>query len=69
VVAIVGIGAYRTGFGRPEARLGLQPETIGGRAAWVLPNTSGLNAHYQLPALVDRFAELRRHSWPAIAGR
>jgi TDG/mug DNA glycosylase family protein len=69
VVAIVGIGAYRTGFGRPEARLGLQPETIGGRAAWVLPNTSGLNAHYQLPVLVDRFAELRRHSRPAIAGR
>jgi TDG/mug DNA glycosylase family protein len=25
----------------------------------VLPNPSGLNAHYQLPDLVARFAELR----------
>src|SRR5689334_1667496 len=40
VVAIVGIGAYRTGFGRPDAALGLQPDPIGGRDAWVLPNTS-----------------------------
>jgi TDG/mug DNA glycosylase family protein len=62
VIAIVGIGAYRTGFARPDAQLGLQPDAIGGRPAWVLPNTSGLNAHYQLPALVERFAALLAHS-------
>jgi TDG/mug DNA glycosylase family protein len=60
VVAVVGLGAYRTGFGRPKATIGLQPETIGGRPAWVLPNPSGLNAHYQLPDLVRVFAELRK---------
>jgi double-stranded uracil-DNA glycosylase len=59
VVAIVGLGAYRVGFDRPKAAIGLQPEPIGGRPAWVLPNPSGLNAHYQLPDLIRLFAELR----------
>jgi len=59
VVAIVGLGAYRVGFGKPDAGVGPQPDPIGGRPAWVLPNPSGLNAHYQLPALVSLFGELR----------
>jgi double-stranded uracil-DNA glycosylase len=59
VVAVVGLTAWRTGFDRPDAGLGLQPDTIGGRPAWVLPNPSGLNAHYQLPELTRLFAELR----------
>ena len=59
VVAIVGIGAYRTGFDRPKAAVGLQDETIGGRPAWVLPNPSGRTAHYQLPDLIRLFSELR----------
>src|SRR5690606_14716737 len=48
-VAIVGVTAYRTAFGRAHARLGPQPETLAGATLWVLPNPSGLNAHYQLP--------------------
>jgi TDG/mug DNA glycosylase family protein len=59
VVAVVGLTAWRTGFERPDAALGLQPDTVGGRPAWVLPNPSGLNAHYQLPELTRLFAELR----------
>jgi TDG/mug DNA glycosylase family protein len=59
VVAVVGLAAWRVGFGLPAARVGLQPETVGGRPAWVLPNPSGLNAHYQLPDLVRLFGELR----------
>jgi TDG/mug DNA glycosylase family protein len=59
VVAVVGLTAWRTGFERPDAGLGLQPEAIGGRPAWVLPNPSGLNAHYQLPDLIRLFRELR----------
>ncbi|MEA2437697.1 MAG: double-stranded uracil-DNA glycosylase [Thermoleophilaceae bacterium] len=59
VVAVVGLGAWRVGFSRPEAGLGLQPETVGGRPVWVLPNPSGLNAHYQLPDLARLFGELR----------
>lgn len=59
VLAVVGVGAYRTAFERPKAKLGLQEETIGGTRIWVLPNPSGLNANYQADALVELFRELR----------
>lgn len=59
VLAIVGVGAYRTAFARPRAALGLQTETIGETAIWVLPNPSGLNANYQAAELAELFRELR----------
>jgi TDG/mug DNA glycosylase family protein len=60
VVAVLGVGAYRTAFTRPRVTVGPQPDPIGDAPAWVLPNPSGLNAHYQLPDLAEAFAELRR---------
>jgi double-stranded uracil-DNA glycosylase len=45
-VAVLGISAYRTAFNLPKARLGRQSEMIGDSIIWVLPNPSGLNAHY-----------------------
>jgi double-stranded uracil-DNA glycosylase len=57
--ALLGIGAYRTAFGKPKAKLGRQEETIGGSVLWVLPNPSGLNAHYQIEDLAALFRELR----------
>jgi TDG/mug DNA glycosylase family protein len=59
VLAILGIGAYRTGFARPKARMGLQDETIAATRIWVLPNPSGLNANYKPAALVELFRELK----------
>jgi TDG/mug DNA glycosylase family protein len=58
-VAVLGIGAYRSGFDRPGAVLGPQPDALGTARLWVLPNPSGLNAHYQLDDLIRRFRELR----------
>jgi TDG/mug DNA glycosylase family protein len=58
-LAVLGVTAYRAAFGRPRARIGIQQETISGVPVWVLPNPSGLNAHYQLPALISEFAALR----------
>ena len=58
-LAVLGVGAYRTAFDRPKAKLGLQPETIGKTSVWVLPNPSGLNAHYQPKDLARLFSELR----------
>ncbi len=58
-VAVVGVSAYRTAFGRANATVGPQPERIGPSALWVLPNPSGANANYQLPALVVEFGRLR----------
>ena len=61
-IAILGVGAYRTAFGRPRAALGRQDETMADASVWVLPNPSGLNANYQLPALVKLFRTLWQRS-------
>lgn len=58
-VAVLGVGAYRVAFGKPAAILGKQPEKLGEAALWLLPNPSGLNAHYQLAELVVLLRELR----------
>jgi TDG/mug DNA glycosylase family protein len=60
VVAMLGISAYRTAFAQKAAVLGPQPEPLAGVIVWVLPNPSGLNAHYQLANLVKHFRELRQ---------
>jgi TDG/mug DNA glycosylase family protein len=59
VLAILGVSAYRTAFNRPKAQLGKQPEQLGETLLWVLPNPSGLNAHYQLPDLQRIYQELK----------
>lgn len=59
-LAVLGLGAYRVGFGIKKAGVGPRPETIGETRVWLLPNPSGLNAHYQLPDLAHEFARLRR---------
>ena len=58
-LAVLGVGAYRAAFARPKARLGRQDENLGETTVWVLPNPSGLNAHYQPKDLARLFAELR----------
>ncbi|HMC71425.1 MAG TPA: mismatch-specific DNA-glycosylase [Mycobacteriales bacterium] len=58
-VAFLGISSYRVAFDRPKALVGKQPERFEGAGVWVLPNPSGLNAHYQQPALTAAYAELR----------
>ena len=59
VVAILGISAYRTAFVQKVVTLGQQPEQLITSAVWVLPNPSGLNAHYQLTDLAQHFRMLR----------
>lgn len=60
VLAILGISAYRLAFNAPRATLGKQPEPIGTTPVWVLPNPSGLNAHYTPADLARVFGEFRR---------
>jgi TDG/mug DNA glycosylase family protein len=60
VVAFVGIGPYRIVSGTKDASVGLQNDLFGGSHAWVLPNPSGLNAHYQPAALAKLFGDLRQ---------
>jgi double-stranded uracil-DNA glycosylase len=61
LVAMVGVTAYRVAF-NVRATLGLQPDTIGGRPVWVLPNTSGLNAHYKPADFARLYAEARAYA-------
>ncbi len=59
VLAVLGIGAYRSGFGVKNAVVGRQVSDIGNTTIWVLPNPSGLNAHYRLEDLIALYGELR----------
>ncbi len=59
-LAVLGIGAYRTAFDARDAVVGEQPKRVGDTRIWVLPNPSGLNAHYTLDRLAAEFAALRR---------
>jgi double-stranded uracil-DNA glycosylase len=60
LVAVLGLGAYRTAFERPTATMGPQPDALGGRPVWILPNPSGLNAHYKPADFARLYAEVRR---------
>ena len=57
-VAVLGLQAYRKAFRKPEALIGRQPELLGGSLLWLLPNPSGLQAHYQLPEMTEMFKSL-----------
>jgi len=59
ILGMLGITAYRQAFNQPKAQHGPQPDPIAGTLIWVLPNPSGLNAHYQLPDLQRLYRELR----------
>jgi TDG/mug DNA glycosylase family protein len=61
MVAFLGLTSYRTAFGRPGAVVGPQTDRFADAGVWLLPNPSGLNAHYQVPDL----ARLFRDAWIA----
>jgi TDG/mug DNA glycosylase family protein len=58
-VAFLGVSTYRIAFDRPKSVVGRQDDRIGESEIWVLPNPSGLNAHYQLPQLAEAYTGLR----------
>ena len=57
-VAVLGLQAYRTAFRRPEAVIGRQSDLLGPALLWLLPNPSGLQAHYQLQEMSEMFKAL-----------
>nr|BFD86102.1 G/U mismatch-specific DNA glycosylase [Streptomyces sp. Xyl84] len=58
-LAVVGVTAYRAAFGERRAQVGPQERTIGSSRVWVLPNPSGLNAHWTAETMAVEFARLR----------
>ena len=69
VVAFLGVTAYRVAFGEKAAKIGPQERTFEGARVWVLPNPSGLNAHYQLADFVRMFRKLREDAERASSRR
>jgi TDG/mug DNA glycosylase family protein len=63
-LAVLGVTAYRTAFGHPGAIVGPRTETLDGTRLWVLPNPSGLNAHWDAAGLAAEFARLREAAQP-----
>jgi TDG/mug DNA glycosylase family protein len=59
-LAVVGVTAYRDAFGLRKAVMGRQDRLIGNTKVWILPNPSGLNAHYTLPKLATAYRELQQ---------
>lgn len=58
-LAVLGVTAYRAAFDDRKAAVGPQVRTIGESRVWVLPNPSGLNAHWTPTTLAEEFARLR----------
>lgn len=58
-LAVVGVTAYRTAFEERDATVGPQQRTLGETGVWVLPNPSGLNAHWSLEGMAEEFGRLR----------
>ena len=52
VVCFVGLQGWRAAVD-PNATAGIQPGGLGGRPAYVMPSTSGLNAHTSYRQLVE----------------
>ena len=69
ILAFLGVGAYCHAFSLKNAPVGPQAQIFEGASVWVLPNPSGLNANYQLPALVKLFRSLRKSWQPSSTSR
>lgn len=62
-LAVLGLTAFRAAFGQREAGVGLQPDPLRGIPVWVLPNPSGLNAHWTPAGLAAEFGRLRAQAF------
>ncbi|MGW6260397.1 G/U mismatch-specific DNA glycosylase [Streptomyces sp. NPDC055085] len=58
-LAVVGVTAYRAAFDDRKARIGPQERNIGSSRVWVLPNPSGLNAHWTAATMAEEYGRLR----------
>jgi TDG/mug DNA glycosylase family protein len=58
-LAVLGVSVYRVAFGRRDAAVGPQTERLASTRMWILPNPSGINAHYTIDRLTAEFVRLR----------
>lgn len=60
LVAVLGLTAFRTAFGRPKAVAGEQAGGLAGARLWVAPNPSGLNAHETAGSLACAYRQIAK---------
>ncbi|HEY4703194.1 MAG TPA: mismatch-specific DNA-glycosylase, partial [Streptosporangiaceae bacterium] len=65
-VAVAGVTAYREAFVNKKAQVGPQSQTIGRSGLWIVPNPSGLNAHWPLAAIIEEFGRLNKAALTGI---
>ena len=65
-IAVAGVTAYRDAFSHKKAQVGPQTETIGPSRLWIVPNPSGLNAHWPLAAIITEFRRLNEAALTGI---
>ncbi|MEV6498953.1 G/U mismatch-specific DNA glycosylase [Streptomyces prunicolor] len=58
-LAVLGVTAYRAAFDDRRAHVGPQERMFGDTRVWVLPNPSGLNAHWTAATMAEEFGRLR----------
>jgi TDG/mug DNA glycosylase family protein len=58
-LAVLGVTAYRAAFDDRKAQVGPQERTFDDTRVWVLPNPSGLNAHWTAQTMAEEFGRLR----------
>ena len=63
-VAVLGVTAYCEATGDTTVKCGERGSDLGAAIVHVLPNPSGLNAHYQLDDFASLFRELADRVWP-----
>lgn len=69
-LAVVGVTAYRTAFDERKAQVGPQERRFGDTRVWVLPNPSGLNAHWTAATMAEEYGRLREAaSWAPHVGK
>lgn len=68
-LAVVGVTAYRAAFGERRAQVGPQERRFGDTRVWVLPNPSGLNAHWTAATMAEEFGRLREATSDDRPGR
>lgn len=66
IVCVVGLTGWRHAVDK-RAVAGPQPELLGGRPVYLMPNPSGLNAHITVDGLAEHFREVARLADAAVS--
>lgn len=65
VLIMVGLTGWRQATGQADATAGWQNERLGSTRVYLMPNTSGLNAHETEDSLTEHLSQAQRSPLPS----